>query len=52
MIERKKICVLITKNPHNLGAHWMIEILLVLYNAHKISRNQDKFVFDVNNYIN
>ena len=29
----------------------MIEILLVLYNAYLIPKNQNKFVFYVNNYI-
>lgn len=30
----------------------MIEISLVLYNAHIVSKNQDKFIFYDNNYIN
>lgn len=38
-IELKKICVLIIKNSRNLDAYEIIEILLVIYNAHKISRN-------------
>ena len=40
-----------TENPRNLGAHWIIEILLVLYNTHVVPRDQDKFLFYINNYI-
>ena len=39
------------ENPRNLGTHWIIEILLVLCNTHVVTKNQDKFVFYVNNYI-
>ena len=41
----------ITENPYNFSAYWIIEISLVLCNAHMISRDQDKTVFSVNNYI-
>ncbi len=41
----------IAKNPLNLSAYWIIEISLVLCNAHVVSRNQDRVVFYVNNYI-
>ena len=51
MIELEKICILTTKNPHNLSAHRIIKILLVLCNAHIVPKDQDKFVFYVNNYI-
>ncbi len=39
------------ENPHNLGTHQIIEISLVLRNAHMISRDQNKFMFYVNIYI-
>ena len=42
---------LTTENPRNLGAHWIIEIFLVLCSAHLVPKDQDKFVFYVNNYI-
>ena len=42
----------ITKNFCNFVAHQIIKILLVLYSAYIVLRNQDKFVFYVNNYIN
>ena len=51
MVELKKMCILITKNPHNLGAHWIIEIFLVLYSAYMVPRDQNKVVFYINNYI-
>lgn len=43
---------LTVENPHNLDAYRIIEILLVPYNAHVVSKNQDKFILYVNNYIN
>lgn len=42
---------LTTKNLRNLGTHRIIEITLVLCRAHIILRDQDKFVFYVNTYI-
>lgn len=44
--------VLTTENSYNLSAPQIIEILLVLHNAHIVSRDQNKFIFYVNNYIN
>ena len=41
----------IAENPRNLGAHRIIEISSVLRSAHLVPRDQDKFVFYVNNYI-
>ena len=41
----------IVENLRNLGAHWIIKISLVLHNAHMIPKDQDKFVFYINNYI-
>ena len=51
IVEREKICVSITKNSRNLGAHRIIEISLVLRSIHVVLRDQDKVVFYVNNYI-
>ena len=39
------------KNPRNLGAQCIIEISSILRTAHIISRDQDKIMFYVNNYI-
>ena len=52
MAELKKMRALIAENPYNLGACQIIEIPLVLRNAHIVPRDQDKIVFYVNNYIN
>ena len=52
MIELKKIHILITKNFSNFSAYQIIEILSILYNVYIIPRNQNKFVFYINNYIN
>ena len=51
MIELQKMHVLIAKNSRNLSAYQIIEILSVLQSAHVVLRDQDKFVFYVNNYI-
>ncbi len=51
MIELEKMRALIAENPHNLGAHRIIEISLILRSAHVVPRDQDKGVFYVNNYI-
>ena len=51
MIELEKMYISIAKNPHNFSAHWIIEISLILHSAHVVSRDHDKFVFYVNNYI-
>ena len=52
MIELDKICTLTAKNPRNLDAHRIIEISSVLRSTYMIPRDQDKFVFYLNNYIN
>lgn len=52
MIKLEKIYALITKNPRNLGTYRIIKIPSVLYSAYVVSRDQDKFVFYINNYIN
>ena len=51
IIELEKMCTLIAKNFCNLGVHQIIEILLVLRSTHVVPKNQEKFVFYVNNYI-
>lgn len=51
IIELVKIRFLTAKNSYNLCAYWIIDISLLLYNTHVIPKNQDKFVFYVNNYI-
>ena len=52
MIELERIRALTIENPRNLGTHWMVEISSVLHSAYLLPRNQDRFVFYVNNYIN
>ena len=39
------------ENSRNLSAYYIIEVLLVLRNVHIISRNQNKIVFYIHNYI-
>ena len=51
MIELEKMSALTVENPCNLDTHRMIEISSVLRSAYVVPRNQDKFVFYVNNYI-
>ena len=51
MIELEKIHTSNAENPCNFNIHQFIEILLVLQSAHIVPRDQDKFVFYVNNYI-
>ena len=52
MIDLKNMRTLNAENPRNFDAHRIIEILLILHNAHVVPRDQNKFVFYVNNYIN
>ena len=51
MIELEKMHTLIAEYFCNLGAYRIIEISSVLRSAHMVPRNQDKFVFYVNNHI-
>ena len=51
MIELEKMRTLTTENLFNLDAHQIIEISSLPRNAHLVPRDQDKFVFYVNNYI-
>ena len=41
----------IAENFYNLDAYWIIEISWILHIAYVVLRNQEKFVFYVNNYI-
>lgn len=41
----------IAKNPQNLDAHNIIWILSVLRSAYILRRDQDMFIFYINNYI-
>ena len=43
--------ILIIEKLYNFGTHWIIGILLVLYITYLVLRNQNKFVFYINNYI-
>ena len=51
LIEFEKMRILTMENSRNLGAHRIIEISSFLYSAYRVPKNQDKFVFYVNNYI-
>ena len=45
------MCASTAENLRNFGGHQIIEISSVLHSAHMVSRNQNKFVFYINNYI-
>ncbi len=51
MIKLEKMCTSITKNLCNLSTHRIIEISLVPRSTHMVLKNQDKFVFYINNFI-
>ena len=51
MVELEKIRALTTENFHTYSVYQIINIFSILYNAHVIPKNQDKFVFYSNNYI-
>lgn len=51
MINLKKMCILTAKNLCNLDTYQIIEILLLLRNAYIVPRNQNKFMFYINKYI-
>ena len=50
MIELEKMRALTAEKPRNLVAHQIIEISLVLCSAHVVFRDQEKFLFYINNY--
>lgn len=49
--ELEKIYASTIENCYNFDAHQIIVISLVIYNAHIIFKDKDKFLFYVNNYI-
>ncbi len=51
IVELKKICASTAKHPCNFGAHCIIEISSILRSAYIVSRDQERIVFYVNNYI-
>lgn len=40
------------ENPHNFSTYQIGKILLILYISYIVFKDQDKFVFYINNYIN
>lgn len=52
MIKFEKMRALTAKNLRNLSDHWINEISLILFSAHVVLRDPDKFEFYANNYIN
>lgn len=50
IIEFEKMHTLTAENPRNLSAHQIINIYLVLYNAYVVTRDENKFGFNVNNF--
>ena len=51
MVKLKKMRTLTMENPRNLDVHQIIEISLILHSAYAVFKDQNKFVFYVNNYI-
>ena len=52
MVELGKWYTSTAENPHNLGAHCIIEVSSVFRSVRIVPRDQDKAVFYINNYIN
>lgn len=52
MIEFEKMYTLIIKNLCKLKAHEIIEVSSVLHSAYLVFKDQKKFVFYINNFIN
>lgn len=52
VIELEKMLILTIKNYRNLSAYQIIETLLIFCTTYVISKNQDRFMFYVNNYFN
>lgn len=46
------MCTSTMENPSNLSVYQIIEIFSTLYSTYLVFRDQDKFVFYSNNYIN
>lgn len=52
MIELKKMRILTVENLYNLSAYQIINIFVVLRSTHVVPKDQNEFVFYINNYIN
>ncbi len=51
IVEIEKMHALTAKHPRNLSAHCIVKILSILRNAFIVSRDQERIVFYINNYI-
>lgn len=51
IVKFEKIRVLIAENFCNLGTYQIIEISLFLCSVYVVPKDQDKFLFYINNYI-
>ena len=51
MMKLEKMRVLTAENPRNFNIYRIIEILLVPRSTHVVPKDQNKFVFYINNYI-
>ncbi len=51
MVELEKMRASTAKYPRNLGAHCIVEISSILRSTQVVSRDQERIVFYVNNYI-
>lgn len=51
MMELGKMHALTAENPRNLGAYQIIVISSLLHSTHIVPRNQEKFIFYLNNHI-
>lgn len=51
MVELKKKYAPMIKNPYNFNTHYIIEVFSVFCNAHIVFKDQNRAVFDINNYI-
>lgn len=51
MVELEKWRFLTAKYSYNLGIYQILKILTILYNANIVTRDQNRNVFYVNNYI-
>lgn len=51
MVEFKNWRTLIAQKPYILGTYYIIKIFFVLHSANIVSKDQEKTVFYINNYI-
>ena len=52
IVELKKMYASIAKYLYNFGAHYIVEISSILCSIYVVPKDQEKIVFNVNNYIN